>query len=119
MHTHDSADQPTMDGHVRIWLRLEGLAALMAGAAIYSRLGGDWIWLLPALLAVDISMVGYFRGPATGAFGYNLFHNWATALAVLGAGLVANEPLIAMVGAILVAHVGMDRFAGYGLKLPT
>ncbi len=63
MHAHDTSTKPTMDGHVRLWLRLEGLAALIAGAVIYSRLGGDWIWFVPALLAVDISMAGYLRGP--------------------------------------------------------
>ena len=108
-----------MDRRVRIWLRLEGFAALIAGAAIYGRLGGDWLWFVPAMLAVDISMAGYLRGPGTGALGYNLFHNWATGLVVLGLGLAGSMPLVAMIGAVLVAHVGMDRTAGYGLKLAT
>ena len=50
---------------------------------------------------------------------YNAFHNWFTAFAVLGIGLAANMPLVVLVGWILVAHVGMDRLAGYGLKYPT
>ena len=74
---------------------------------------------MPALLAVDISAVGYLRGPRVGALTYNLFHNWATGLVVLGLGLAAGIPLVALVGAVLVAHVGMDRAAGYGLKLTT
>ena len=86
MHTHDTSPQPTMDGQVRAWLRLEGLAALIAGVVIYSRLGADLIWFVPALLAVDISAAGYLRGPRAGALTYNLFHNWATGLVVLGAG---------------------------------
>ena len=119
MHTHDATSGPTLDGQTRVWLRLEGLAGFIAGAVIYTRLGGELIWFIPVLLAVDISMVGYLRGPVAGAWGYNLFHNWATALVVLGAGLVASLPLVAMIGAVLVAHVGMDRAAGYGLKLTT
>ena len=118
-HTHDGAVQPTLDPQIRTWLRLEGLAALVAGSVIYLRLGADLIWFVPALLTVDISMAGYLRGPRTGALTYNLFHNWATALVVLGAGLAASVPLVAMLGAVLVAHVGMDRTAGYGLKWPT
>jgi hypothetical protein len=110
---------PTMDGQARAWLRLEGLAALVAGALIYARLGGDWLWFLPAMLAVDISAAGYLRGPRVGALTYNAAHNWATGLVVLGAGLVAGLPVVAMVGGVLVAHVGMDRAAGYGLKLRT
>ena len=119
MHTHDTTTGPTLDGQVRAWLRLEGLAALIAGAVMYGRLGGDWLWFVPALLAVDISMAGYLRGPVAGAFGYNLFHNWATGLIVLGLGLAGSVPLVAMIGAVLAAHVGMDRAAGYGLKLAT
>ena len=67
MDTHDKAPEPTMDGQVRAWLRLEGLAALVAGVIIYVRLGADLIWLVPALLAVDISAAGYLRGPRAGA----------------------------------------------------
>ena len=118
-HEHIDGPVPTLDGQARVWLRLEGLAALVAGVVIYTRLGADLIWLVPALLAVDLSAAGYLRGPRAGALTYNLFHNWATGLAVLGTGLAASIPLVAMAGAVLVAHVGMDRTAGYGLKLTT
>jgi hypothetical protein len=64
-------------------------------------------------------MIGYVGGPRAGAITYNVAHNLATALLVLAIGwLVAIAPL-ALAGAILVAHVGMDRSLGYGLKLPT
>ena len=116
-HAHDDAAVATLDGQARAWLRLEGLAALVAGVVIYTRLGADLIWLVPALLAVDISAVGYLRNPRVGALTYNLFHNWATGLVVLGAGLAANIPIVAIIGSVLIAHVGMDRAAGYGLKL--
>ncbi len=115
----DTTPAFTIDRRVRAWLRLEGLAALIAGAVVYGRLGGDWLWFVPAMLAVDISMVGYLRGPRAGAFVYNLAHDWATGLAVLGAGLALGIPVLAMTGGVLVAHVGMDRVAGYGLKLTT
>jgi hypothetical protein len=118
-HTHDDAAVATLDGQARAWLRLEGLAALVAGIVIYLRLGADLIWLVPALLAVDISVAGYLRGPRVGALTYNLFHNWATGLVVLGAGLAASLPIVALVGSVLIAHVGMDRAVGYGLKLTT
>ncbi|MBA4170763.1 MAG: DUF4260 family protein, partial [Chloroflexi bacterium] len=43
----------------------------------------------------------------------------ATALIVLAVGWFAAIAPLALAGAILVAHVGMDRSLGYGLKLPT
>lgn len=103
-------------GHL---LQLEGLAALIAGAAVYAHLGGSWIAFVPLLLVPDLSTVGYVGGSRSGALTYNLFHNWATGLAALGAGLAMGAPILSFAGAILIAHVGMDRSVGYGLKLPT
>jgi Domain of unknown function (DUF4260) len=103
----------------RAWLRLEGMAAFAAGLAIFVASGGPWLLAIPLLLVPDISAIGYLRGPRLGAFTYNLFHNWAIGLAVLGLGAFAGNSLVILAGAILVAHVGMDRTAGYGLKLPT
>jgi hypothetical protein len=104
---------------VRGWLRLEGAAAFVAGLALYGWLGGPWLIVLPLLLLPDVSAIGYVRGPRLGAFTYNVVHNWALALAVLGLGLATDSMPLAIAGAILIAHVGMDRAAGYGLKLST
>ena len=104
---------------VRSWLRVEGVAAFIAGLALYGWLGGPWLFAVPLLLLPDVSMVGYLRDPRLGALTYNLVHNWAIGLAVLGLGYLAQSTPLAIAGAILVAHVGMDRALGYGLKLPT
>ena len=104
---------------VRGWLRLEGAAAFIAGLALYGWLGGPWLLVVPLLLLPDLSAIGYLRGPRLGAVTYNVVHNWALGLAVLGVGLATAIAPIAIAGAILVAHVGVDRAAGYGLKLST
>jgi Domain of unknown function (DUF4260) len=109
----------TLDPQVRAWLRLEGLAAFIAGAAVFGRLGGEWIWFVPALLLVDVSMIGYLRGPRLGAMTYDLAHNWAVGLGLLGLGLALALPSVTLAGAVLVAHTGADRALGYGLKLGT
>ena len=67
----------------------------------------------------DLSAIGYLRGPRLGAFVYNLIHDLATGAVVAGIGLAIGSVPIAAAGAILVAHSGMDRMAGYGLKLPS
>lgn len=103
----------------RAWLRLEGLAAFAAGLAIFGAAGGPWLAALPLLLVPDVSMIGYLRGPRLGALTYNLVHNWALGLAILGLGAWTGVAGLTLAGAILVAHVGMDRAMGYGLKLPT
>jgi Domain of unknown function (DUF4260) len=100
-------------------LRAESLAIFVTGVLLYLQLNGHALWLLPLLLAPDVSMVGYLAGPRAGAVTYNLAHNLVTALLVLAVGWFAAIAPLALAGAILLAHVGMDRTLGYGLKLPT
>ena len=64
-------------------------------------------------------MIGYLGGTHLGAITYNLAHNWATAGLILGVGLLLHIPALILAGVLLVAHTGMDRALGYGLKYPT
>jgi hypothetical protein len=95
------------------------MAAFIGGGAAWVKFGAPWPWFVVLLLAPDISMVGYLRGPHVGAIAYNVAHNWATGGVVLGLGVVLNVPGLALAGLLLVAHTGMDRALGYGLKYPT
>ncbi len=104
---------------VDVILRIEAMTLFIAGVLLYLQLNGHALWLLPLLLAPDLSMVGYLGGPRLGAIGYNLVHNLAIAIAALGIGWFAAIAPLALAGSILVAHVGMDRALGYGLKLLT
>ncbi len=106
-------------GAVRGWLRLEGFAAFAAGLALFGASGGNWWFIIPMMLLPDISAVGYLAGSRVGSHTYNLLHNWAPGLLVLGLGTWLASPALQLVAAILIAHVGMDRALGYGLKLPS
>ncbi len=104
---------------IRPWLRAEGAASFAAGLAGFLFLGLPW-WAFALLLLVpDVSMVGYLRGPRVGAILYNVVHNLASGVVVAGIGLAIGSVPLAAAGAILVAHSGMDRIAGYGLKFPS
>lgn len=100
-------------------LRAEAITLFVSGILLYLQLGGEPWWLLLLLLVPDISMVGYLGGPRLGALTYNLVHNLVIGLAALAIGWFAAIAPLALAGAVLVAHVGMDRSLGYGLKLPT
>src|SRR5262245_38748836 len=105
-------------GAVRSWLRLEGAAAFVAGLGLFGASGGNWLFIVPLLLLPDLSAIGYLAGPRVGAVTYNLVHNWVPGIAVLGLGIWLDSPALLLAASILIAHVGMDRAVGYGLKLP-
>jgi uncharacterized protein DUF4260 len=101
---------------VAVLLRAEYVAIGVAGVVLWFAQGGALIWLLPALLAPDLSIAGYAAGPRIGAVVYNAVHNLVLALAVVGIGfLIASTPVV-LSGAILIAHIGLDRTSGFGLK---
>ena len=112
-------DQATSTSAVRTILRAEGLPLFIAGAAAYGTLGGPWLAFVPLLLAPDLSAIGYVRGTRLGSLTYNLAHNLVTAGGLLGLGLWLGVGWLAIAGTVAVAHIGMDRLAGYGLKYPT
>jgi len=103
----------------RVWLRAEGVAAFVAGAAAWVALGAPWPWFAILLLGPDISILGYIAGPRVGAMAYNIAHNWAVGGSVIGLGLALATPALTLAGVLLVAHTGLDRALGYGLKAPT
>lgn len=111
-----SAEPRTGDKQVRFWLHAEGAAAFVAGTLLYFQSGGDGWLFLPALLLPDVGLLGYIGSARAGALTYDLVHNWAVGLAVLGAGLALASSPLTLAGAILIAHVGIDRAVGYGLK---
>lgn len=100
-------------------LRAEWVALCLAGLYRYLEMHGNPYWLVPALLAPDLSMAGYLAGPRVGAITYNLAHNLVVPIVLLGLGWPTNLPALSLAGAVLFAHVGLDRALGYGLKLPT
>lgn len=100
-------------------LRLEGFALLAVALIAYGATEISW-WLFAALILVpDLSMLAYARGPRFGARVYNIAHTSALPITVAGIGfLLANDTALAA-GLVWVAHIGLDRAVGYGLKLPT
>ena len=99
-------------------LRVEGLVALAAALVAYQALGGNW-WVFAALLLLpDLAMLGALAGNRTGALLYNLAHTYAVPATLAALGQVAEAPQLWQLAAIWMAHIGMDRALGYGLKYP-
>jgi len=120
------SEQPNKLSRPGLWLfrpvvllRIEGAALLAASVALYWLNGGSW-WLFALLLLTpDVSMLGYLSGPRIGAAIYNAFHSYPipAALGILGS--LWSAPLAVAVALVWLAHIGVDRLAGYGLKYPS
>ncbi|MCR5887569.1 DUF4260 domain-containing protein [Hymenobacter sp. J193] len=100
-------------------LKLEELAELLLALLVFAHLPYTW-WVLPAtFLLPDVSMLGYLAGPRVGAWSYNLAHHKALAVAVGVAGWFLGQPVLVLVGTVLLFHSAFDRMLGYGLKYTT
>jgi hypothetical protein len=109
-------EAPGVKGIPRMLLMAEGMALFAVCIFAYAKLGFSW-WLFAALiLAPDIGMIGYLQGPKLGAQLYNALHFTPLPIALGVAGYVAGVPLAIALAAVWLAHIGMDRMLGYGLK---
>ncbi len=93
---------------------------LLLATAAFFRLGHPWWLFLLLLLAPDLSLLGMLAGPRVGAGVYNAVHTMVGPLALLGVGwwLGGSESLAVSVALVWLAHIGMDRLVGYGLRYP-
>jgi hypothetical protein len=113
-----AASEPTgaVTGGVKLLLRLEGLTLGAAMVVLYATWGGSW-WIFAILfLAPDLSFLAYLIDPKIGAFAYNAAHSYMAPVALLTLGFAIGEPLILSIAMIWLAHIGIDRALGYGLK---
>ena len=102
-----------------ILLRLEGLAALAISVLLYARHDASWLLLVVLALAHDLSALGFVAGQRAGTIAYNIAHTYALPAILGGAGLLGDNDLAISLALIWVAHIGMDRAIGYGLKYPS
>lgn len=103
----------------RLVLRLEGLAVLAISVYFYGAQDFSWLFFVLLLLLPDLSMIGYLADARIGAFVYNIFHAYVLPLVLIGIGHAASNQTVLVIGLIWLAHIGMDRMLGYGLKYPT
>lgn len=104
---------------VQILLRLEGLAIGVAAIVLFAEVDASW-WIFVALiLAPDVAFVAYAAGPRIGAAAYNLTHNLILPIALGTTGVLVDSAPTTAVALTWLAHIGVDRLLGYGLKYPT
>lgn len=100
-------------------LRLEGLAVFAGSVALYIDQGWNGFVFAALLFAPDLAMLGYMRDARSGARIYNVFHFYALPLALLIGAFLAGNAAGMPIAAIWLAHIGLDRALGFGLKYET
>src|SRR4051795_9200156 len=111
-----NAETGVVTGGLRTLLRLEGLTLFAGMTLLYAIWDGSW-WIYAILFLVpDLSFAGYLAGPRVGAIVYNAAHSYLAPVALMTSGFAAASPLVLSIAMIWLAHIGIDRALGYGLK---
>ena len=103
-------------GGVKILLRLEGLTLFAGMTLLYAIWDGSW-WVYAVLfLLPDLSFAAYLADAKTGATVYNAAHSYMAPVALMTTSFALASPLWLSIAMIWLAHIGIDRALGYGLK---
>ena len=115
-NTASTTASGAVTGGLRTVLRLEGLALFIGMTLLYWIWDGSW-WVYAVLFFVpDLSFAAYFAGPRTGALLYNATHSYLAPMAMMTSGFATASPLVLSIAMVWLAHIGLDRALGYGLK---
>lgn len=111
------------NGFVKAWprtlLQVEGAVILGASLWAFSRSRQSWWAFAGILFLPDLGMTGYLANTSLGAALYNATHTETPPILLLCAGLAQKNNFLSAVAATWLAHIGMDRMMGFGLKYGT
>lgn len=91
----------------------------MTSLYFYAQVGVSWWIFFLFLLIPDLSMLGYIVDNKIGSIIYNIFHSYILPLLLIIISVIIGQDAMLAIGIIWVAHIGMDRTIGYGLKYPS
>jgi hypothetical protein len=103
-------------GGVNILLRLEGLTLFTGMVMLYAAWGGSWLVFVLLFFVPDLSFLAYLSDAKFGALVYNAAHSYMLPVALMTLGFGFASPLTLSIALIWLAHIGIDRALGYGLK---
>ncbi len=97
-------------------LRTEGFAVFVCALGIYSSHQLNWMTFILLFLVPDLSFLGYLVNNKIGAISYNFAHSYIGAIISFAVGFFLEAEWALLIGLIWLAHIGLDRALGYGLK---
>ncbi|MCA1467267.1 DUF4260 domain-containing protein [Bradyrhizobium sp. IC3195] len=111
-----TAETGAATGGVNILLRLEGLTLFAGMVTLYAAWDGSWLVFALLFFVPDLSFLAYLSDARFGAMVYNAAHSYLVPVALLTLGFALASPLTLSIALIWLAHIGIDRALGYGLK---
>ena len=99
-------------------LRLEGAVLFAAAIALYVREDLSILLLVVLFLAPDLSFLGLAGGPRVAAVTYDAAHTYVGPILLASVALIVEWGAGVQLGLIWLAHIGIDRALGYGLRYP-
>ena len=99
-------------------LQAEGGILFAAALALYFDADYGVLALILLALAPDVAFVGFLAGPRVGAISYDVLHFEGMPVLLGTIGVLTEEPVAIQVALIWLAHIGVDRLLGYGLRYP-
>jgi hypothetical protein len=100
-------------------LHIEGLVVFITSLYFYDQVGVSWWVFFLFLLVPDLSMLGYIVNNKIGSKIYNIFHTYILPLLFIILSMILEQNLMLALSITWIAHIGMDRTIGYGLKYPS
>jgi hypothetical protein len=113
--TEGAAETGAATGGVNILLRLEGLTLFVGMVMLYWAWDGSWLVFALLFFVPDLSFLD-LSNARLGAQVYNAAHSYMAPVALLTLGFGLASPLTLSIALIWLAHIGIDRALGYGLK---
>ena len=102
-----------------LFQRLEGIVAFLLCFLAYLALGYPLLFFVILFFSIDLTMLGYLVDARVGALIYNLGHSYLLPLIGLALAYWLESPPAFAFMLIWLAHIGLDRAVGFGLKFRT
>ncbi len=99
-------------------LRLEGAIIFMLSITIYYNQGYNWTTFWSFILIPDTAFLAYLINSNIGATAYNITHSKLLPSLLAIFAISTHNVFLISLSVVWFAHVGIDRFLGYGLKYP-
>ena len=103
----------------RVLLHLEGAFIFLTSCVLYGWFHFSWGMFALLILTPDICMLAFLANKRAGTLCYNLVHTYSLPLLVFLALLCLGKTEDCWIVLIWVAHIGVDRLLGYGIKYET